>query len=79
MIDTRKCETYEERYDAIASEHFKMEIRKNEKNLSSIKRKLEFLQACIDVLEKDNKRLSNYITAYETTYPNRPWEVVSIE
>ena len=79
MIDTRKCKTYEERYDAIASEHFKMEIKKDEKNLSITKKRLELLQACITVLEDDINRLKKYITAYETTYPNRPWEVVSIE
>ncbi len=79
MIDTRKCKTYEERYDAIASEHFKMEMKKDEKYLSNIKRKLEFLQVCITTLENDIERLKKYITAYETTYPNRPWEVVSIE
>ena len=79
MIDTRKCKTYEERYDAIASEHFKMEMKKDEKYLSNIKRKLEFLQLCITTLENDIERLQKYITAYETTYPNRPWEVVSIE
>ena len=79
MIDTRKCKTYEERYDAIASEHFKMEMKKDEKYLSNIKRKLEFLQLCITTIENDIERLNKYITAYETTYPNRPWEVVSIE
>ena len=79
MIDTRKCKTYEERYDAIASEHFKMKIEKDEKILCDIKQKLELFQACATIYENDINRLKKYITAYETTYPNRPWEVVSIE
>jgi hypothetical protein len=79
MIDTSKCKTEEELYDAMEYVHYSTGIDDLKFKLYKLEWTQRIIQGHIDEIEKQINKYMRYIYAYKTVYPNRPWEHVSIE
>ena len=79
MIDTSKCRTSEERYDAITYEQYSSGIIQLEKQIDKIESMKRTLDSEMNQLKNQINKYESYILAYKNIYPNRPWEYTHIE
>ncbi len=79
MIDTSKCKTREEIYDAMEAEHISVSMQALQMRLGKLETFKRKIERDIEKTEQELNKLDSYMSIYKQTYPNRPWEDVSIE
>lgn len=69
MVDTNKCITNEELYDAIVYEQYSSGIIQLEKKIYKIELMKRTLDSEVNQLKNQINKYKSYISAYENVYP----------
>ena len=79
LIDTSKCKTDEELFDALEYAHYMSGIEQLEKRLWDMRTFMKTIDSYVCQLEDQVAKYERCINAYKEVYPNRPWEVCKLD
>lgn len=74
MIDTRKCRTGEEVYDAMDIQFYVSGLNELLSRASELECRKRILNNHITNINSLIDKYNRYISAYKQVYPERPWE-----
>ena len=78
-IDTSKCKTDEELFDALEYAHFVSGMEQLESRLWDMQVFIKQIDSYVCQLEDQIAKYERYINAYKEVYPNRPWEYCKLD
>ena len=73
-IDTSKCKTDEELFDALEYVHYMSGIKQLESRLWEMRYYMKTIDSYVCQLEDQLAKYERYVNAYKEVYPHRPWE-----
>lgn len=73
-IDTSKCKTDEELFDALEYVHYISGLEQLENRLWEMRSLIKVIDSHICQLEDQVAKYERCINAYKEVYPHRPWE-----
>ena len=74
MVDTSKCKTGEEVYDAMSVQFYVSGLNDLLFRLSELERRKRILDDHINDIKSQIDKYNKYISTYKQVYPIRPWE-----
>ncbi len=74
MIDTRKCRTGEEIYDAMSIQFYVFGLNNLLFRLSELEYRKRILDDHMNDIKSQIDKYNRYISTYKQVYPERPWE-----